>query len=127
MRQTFTIPGRLPGINELISQNRRGWATGWKLKEEAEWEVRAAIVDARMQPVTSRCRIQFTYFEPNRRRDMDNIAGFAHKVILDALVKSGVLADDGWKEISGFTDTFEVDAVEPRIEVTLIYRTEGEQ
>ena len=121
MRQAFTIPGRLPGINELIASNRHGWHAGNRLKESHEWEVRAAIVAAGITPIRSRVRIQYTYFEPNRRRDMDNIAGFAHKVVQDALVRTGVLEDDGWRNIAGFTDTFEVDPENPRIEVALIY------
>lgn len=81
----------------------------------------AAIRLNGLKPIRSRCRIQYTFFEPNRRRDMDNISGFAHKVIQDALVEEGILANDGWSEISGYTDSFEVDKERPRIEVTLIY------
>ena len=38
---------------------------------------------------------------------------------LDALVNCGVLKNDGWDQISGFTDTFCVDKEHPRIEVTI--------
>lgn len=49
---------------------------------------------------------------------MDNIA-FAKKFILDALVKKGVLKDDGWKWVKGFTDEFFVDKKNPRVEVEM--------
>lgn len=50
---------------------------------------------------------------------MDNISSFGRKVIQDALVKAGVLRNDGWKEIRGFSDRFAVDAENPRIEVEI--------
>ena len=63
--------------------------------------------------------IKYTYFEPNKKRDLDNISAFAHKVIQDGLVKGGLLANDGWMNIVGFSDDFYVDKENPRIEVTI--------
>ena len=40
-------------------------------------------------------------------------------MIQDALVECGVLANDGWKEVCGFTDTFSVSQKEPYITVEL--------
>ena len=48
----------------------------------------------------------------------DNIA-FAKKFIQDALVETGVLRNDGWSEIEGFTDNFALDPKNPRVEVTI--------
>ena len=124
MRQAFTITTRFPGMNDLIAANRirRGnWSKGQEMKQTWQEVARLAIKLHGLKPIRSRCRIQYTFFEPNRRRDMDNISGFAHKVIQDALVAEGILANDGWNEISGYTDSFEVDKDNPRIEVTLIY------
>lgn len=50
---------------------------------------------------------------------MDNVSSYGRKVIQDALVKSGVLANDGWANIIGFTDEFAVDKMHPRIEVEI--------
>ena len=50
--------------------------------------------------------------------DKDNIA-FAKKFIQDSLVHAGVLANDGWNQIEGFTDDFAVDPKNPRVEVTI--------
>lgn len=121
MRQTFTIPGKLDGMNDFIAANRSNRYTGAQMKRDNQWNVLIAIKKAQLQPVRNRCRILYTFFEPNMRRDMDNISGFAHKVIQDALVEAEILDNDGWKEISGYTDTFEVDKKNPRIEVTLVY------
>lgn len=117
----LVIHGKLPGLNELIDAERRHRQAGAKLKRDAERIVRMYI---RQQlrgynpktPVT----LYYYYFEPNRRRDLDNIAGFAHKVIQDSLVKEGILANDGWNHIKGFFDSFHVDNKFPRIEVEIV-------
>ena len=63
--------------------------------------------------------IHYTFYEPNTRRDKDNIAGYFHKVFQDALVQAGCIENDGWKNIKGWTDDFEVDKKFPRIEVVI--------
>ena len=65
------------------------------------------------QPVS----MAYVWYEPNKRRDLDNISSFGRKVIQDALVDSGVLENDGWQNIRGFNDEFRVSKDEPRIEV----------
>ena len=39
--------------------------------------------------------------------------------IQDALVKAGVISNDGWQEIVSFEDRFGVDKVNPRVEVII--------
>ena len=63
--------------------------------------------------------IYYRFYEKNKRRDLDNISGFAHKVIQDALVKNGILENDGWANITGFDDSFFIDNEHPRIELTI--------
>lgn len=72
------------------------------------------------KPVT----MHYTWIEPNRKRDKDNIA-FAKKFIQDALVDCEVLKDDGWTNVIGFTDTFGVDKKNPRVVVTIEEREEA--
>jgi len=59
-------------------------------------------------------KIHFTWIEPNMKRDKDNSA-FAKKFILDALVKKGILPNDGWENVEGFTDSFEIDKSNPGV------------
>ena len=63
--------------------------------------------------------MQYSWYEKNKKRDLDNISSFGRKVIQDALVASKVLINDGWNNIKGFSDEFYVDAKNPRIEVLI--------
>ena len=124
MIQKFTIDTRLPGLNEYILADRGNRFGGAKMKKTAQREVEYYIQAARLRKLRTPIRLVYTFYEPNRRRDKDNIAGFAHKVIQDALVAQRVIDDDGWQYIAGWTDAFAVDKERPRIEVTLIEQGE---
>jgi len=39
--------------------------------------------------------------------------------VQDALVKAGVLANDGWQEIVSFADRFGIDKENPRVEIVI--------
>ena len=122
----LTIPGLLPGLNEYVDAERgaKGKYKAAAMKKQAE-NVIGYMIKTQLRGVrfTRPVVIHYTWIEPNRRRDKDNIA-FAKKFIQDALVETGVLRNDGWSEIEGFTDDFGLDAKNPRVEVT-IEETEG--
>lgn len=113
----FTIYGTLDGLNEYTRANRGNRYSGNRAKRRNQVMVYQALYGIR-EKFDEPVHITFTWYEPNRRRDMDNIA-FAKKFILDALVSSGVLRGDGWKYITGFTDEFRVSRDKPRIEVEI--------
>ena len=71
-------------------------------QEQIEWIVKG--LPKAEEPVY----IKYTFYEKTKRRDLDNIAGFAHKVIQDALVAQGILKNDGWANIRGFSDEFQI-------------------
>jgi len=120
MEYKFTILGRLNGMNEYTSAQRTNKYAGSKMKGEDQMVAEYAILTTlRGVHIAKPVNIHYAFYEPNKKRDKDNIAGFAHKVIQDALVQTKVLKDDGWGEIVGFTDTFYEDKKRPRIEVTL--------
>lgn len=114
------IPDRLAGLNELIDAERTHRQKGAKLKKDSEAKVRLQIKQQlrgyRPKPPVT---LKYHFIEKNRRRDKDNIAGFAHKVVQDALVKEGILENDGWDYIEGFSDSFSVDKKNPHIEVDI--------
>lgn len=116
----LVIPGPLPGLNEYIAAERSNRQLGAKMKRSAQ---RVVEVCAKKQlrgfrPVCP-VRMKYVWYERNRRRDKDNVSSFGRKVIQDGLVKTGVLANDGWAQIEGFSDEFRVDAKRPRVEVEI--------
>lgn len=120
MLHKITIPGRFPGMNDWVDANRRSrgqWHAGNAMKQRDQREI------CRYIPTGLRFRkrifIEYNFFEPNTRRDKDNISGYFHKIFQDALVQAGCIPNDGWKVIRGFTDYFEVDKGNPRIEVII--------
>lgn len=118
-RGKLIIKGRLPGLNEYIDAERRHRQAAAKMKREAEetvmWAAKTSLRNAKI-PVP--CVMNYLWVEPNRKRDLDNISAYGRKVVQDALVKAKYLPGDGWAYIAGFTDTFDVDPKNPRIEIT---------
>lgn len=120
MEYKLTIPGTLPNLNDYIAAERTNRHKGAKMKADNGNIVSAAIRQCmRGVRIDKPVFMEYTWIEPSRRRDKDNISSFGRKVIQDALVSAGVLKDDGWKHIVGFSDKFEVDKENPRIEVLI--------
>ena len=120
MEYKFTIDGKLPSLNEFISKNRSNPALGNKMKQENQIHIEYHIMrDLHKVHIDKPVYLMYTFYEPNKKRDLDNISGFAHKVIQDALVESGVLHNDSWFYIVGFSDDFKIDKDRPRIEVVI--------
>ena len=114
----LVIPGRLPGLNEYTKACRANRQAGAALKRDAEevimWEIKRQLRGKKFERVS----IAFQWFEPNKKRDLDNIC-FAKKFVLDSLQKSGVLVNDGWGQIAGLSDAFAVDKENPRVVVEI--------
>ena len=114
MKYSFTIHGRLKGLNDYIDACRRNPKGGGRFKhKEQAWVSLCVRNKLRGVKIRRPVIIHYHWYEPNRRRDLDNIAGFGHKVIQDALVECG------WKEVCGFTDAFSVTKKEPCVAVEL--------
>ena len=116
----FTIDGRLPSLNDYCKAERSGYHAANNMKHSYQTLISAYIRRSRLKPIKYPVKIVYRFYEPNKRRDKDNIAGIAHKFIQDALVNDGILKDDGWDYVIGFSDEFYIDRNNPRIEVTLL-------
>lgn len=116
----FTIPGRLGSLNDYISRCRANHYKGAAYKAKQQEIVERAIIKqlGRIH-ITKPVTLNYEWYEYNTRRDLDNVAGWGHKVIQDALTACNVLSNDGWKNIKGFTDVFAIDRENPRIVVYL--------
>ena len=84
-------------MNDYTSACRTNQYKGAKLKQKNENVVKQAIYEqlGRLR-IKKPVRMLYRWYEPNKRRDLDNISAFGRKVIQDALVDTRVLQDDGW-------------------------------
>ena len=118
--QTLIIPCELPDLNTTLSESKRHWSKYSQLKREYTALV-AALARRQLRPVVSgRVHLSFVWYCRNRRKDPDNVCS-AKKFIIDGLVSADILQNDGWKQVVGFSDSFEVDRDKPRVAVELCY------
>src|SRR5436189_279284 len=116
---TFTIPGTLPGTNEITRADRSHWGRGGALRKKTtrmvgEWIV-AGLCGSFDVPVA----LRITWVEPNARRDIDNVSA-GTKFILDALVQTRRIPDDSRKWVREITHEFpNPDPENPRIEIEI--------
>jgi hypothetical protein len=92
-------------MNDYISTgNRFRYDTAKK-----KWAViiGACVRMAKLKPV-KRAVFEWHWKEKNKLRNPDNFIAIGKKFILDALQQSGIIENDGWSQIIGFTDTWEV-------------------
>jgi len=116
----LVIHARLNNLNDYISAEGASRYKGAAMKARNEALVKVAIKQQmRSIRIERPVYMEYTWYERNKRRDLDNISSFGCKVIQDALVQTRVLVNDGWNEIVGFSDQFYVDAANPRIEVLI--------
>lgn len=114
------IPFTLPGLNDYISAERVHRQRAAMIKRRCDVAVRAAIAPQIKEPLFEPVYMKYAWIEKDRRRDKDNVSSYGRKVIQDALVKGGWLKNDGWANITGFSDSFAVDSERPRIEIEII-------
>lgn len=106
---------QLPGLNEIIDAAKSHWSVYREMKRTYEQAV--AWSAKQIQPF-ERAFLDIAWYEPNMKRDTDNIAA-GKKFLLDGLQTAGKIENDGWKQIAGFSDTFAVDKRNPRVEVEI--------
>lgn len=119
-KYNLTIPGRYPSMNQFIEANRTHKQKGNQMKQKAQNDISFYIMDQlKRLRIDKPVYIRYTFYEPNKKRDLDNISGFFHKVFQDALVACRIIMNDSWYYIVGFSDEFYVDGKNPRIEVEI--------
>lgn len=119
VKTTIVVYGKLNNLNDYTKACRANRYAGAKMKEDNENKIKAAVLSQiGFMKFSGKVRLNFTWIEENRKRDLDNIC-FAKKFILDALVDMQTIESDGWKGVEGFTDTFLVDKDRPRIEIEI--------
>jgi len=110
------IPGRLPSLNDIIAAAKQGKGKYQPYAIMKEQYTNDIGWLAKKLPRYNRADITITWYEPNLRRDPDNITA-GQKFILDGLVAGGVIKDDSQRYINSITHKYEVDRENPRIEI----------
>ena len=102
-----------PSNNKYIGVNRR-----WDYQEaKKQWEkiIHFVCRDKPPKPIQKAIVNITYYFKDNIRRDPDNYSG---KMLLDGLVRAGVIEDDSFKNIDLVLKAY-FKCKEPRIEITI--------
>lgn len=120
MKYTLTIFGRLDNLNNYTTACRTNQYKGGQMKAKNE-NICKIYIKSQLRGIHigQRVYMRYRWYERDKRRDLDNVSSFGRKVIQDSLVGCGVLKNDGWREIAGFSDDFFVDSKNPRIEVDI--------
>lgn len=113
----FTFYGRMPSLNEYLAATGRNPKAGGRVKRECmndvSWCIRKDLKGYKAErPVI----LHYIIYEPNMKRDKDNVFSVTSKVFQDALQACGVIKNDGWANIENFTHDFYVSD-NPRTEV----------
>ena len=114
--QLLTIKGSLTALNEYTNENRKHWSKGNENKTADTELVRYLCKQQKLKPMGTTPFILYRWICKDKKKDKDNIA-FAKKFINDGLQEAKILDGDGWKHIGEWKDEFEIDPVNPRIEV----------
>ena len=115
------IPHELIDLNKFINSQRANRFGGAKVKKDqtnlCTMYIKRAMSNGLVvddYPLI----LTFNWFVKDRRKDPDNVA-FSKKFILDGMQEAGLIENDGYRQIYGFEDTFQVDKENPRVEIEL--------
>ena len=100
------IPYKFPSLNQYVNECRKNRFAGAKMKKDIQYDISFFI--ARLPKFEKPVKIEFVWYEENKRRDLDNVA-FAKKFILDSLVENGKLKDDNRRFVTAFSDDFKYE------------------
>jgi Holliday junction resolvase RusA-like endonuclease len=115
----FTIPGRLPSLNQVIAACRWHPLAGHSQKKKWTRYCGMSAIHEKVPKFVGPVRLHIRWIEKDRRRDRDNIQSAA-KFVLDGLVLAGVIRGDSQRWVTDLThEIAEPDPKNPRIEVTI--------
>jgi hypothetical protein len=112
------IQGRMTDANQFIAAVAVNRYAGGSIKKRETEKVAWLCKEQKLVSTKNPVDLIFNWYCKNKKKDKDNIA-FAKKFIIDGLQMAGVIQNDTWALINGFTDKFYLDENE-RIEVEII-------
>lgn len=115
MQKRIVLNGELPSMNEIIEAAKIHAKAYSRMKKKytelVAWQVKGI-------PKQDSVFLDITWYAKNKRKDPDNIAA-GIKFIMDGLVMGGVIENDGWQQNKGWTNSFEIDKDNPRVEINI--------
>ncbi len=119
MRALLVIDGTMRGLNDWRDAIQRSPHAGNDMARAAKKRVAALAREQRVPRFERPVVVIFDWYEPNKRRDLDNVAGTGQKWVLDGLVAADVLPDDNADHVVGIQHWLHFDALEPGAIVTI--------
>lgn len=119
MRALLVIDGTMKGLNDWRGAIQRSPHAGNDMARAAKKRVAALAREQRVPRFERPVVVTFDWYEPNKRRDLDNVAGTGQKWVLDGLVAADVLPDDNADHVVGIQHWLHFDALEPGAIVTI--------
>lgn len=106
----------IPPSNNKYMGNSKNFNVYRREKERWHWLIKAALTKVKKprEPYEYAAVHIMYYFKDKRRRDPDNYSG---KMILDPLVREGILKDDSFDNIILTVSKMGVDKNNPRVEI----------
>lgn len=115
----FVYYGQLPGLNEIIAENRRNRFAGAKQKKawrrELEMFFRTEMNRRGEHGFQEHVTVKVSFYEPDKRRDDDNVFG-GLKILLDAMQDARIIPNDSPKYCHVLPERF-YDKQRPRVEI----------
>lgn len=118
-KQTLIIKGSLTDLNTYINAERSNRFKGAALKK-ADTDYVMYECMRQLKAIKEPVYLIFRWYCKNKRKDKDNVA-FQKKFLIDGIVKAGIINNDGWDDIKGFSDDFYIDSKNPRIDIDILY------
>lgn len=117
--RSIVIEGEFPSLNEYIaaSKKRKGNYNAGAAMKKADQEL--IMYQLPRWRISRPIRLHYTFYCRTRKRDLDNISGYFHKIFQDALVARKIIPDDNWQYIIGFSDEFVLDRKHARIKIEI--------
>ena len=104
----LTILHKFPSLNDYITAERTNKYKASKIKKDLT-DIVALECKRQRLPKFGKVVLHYRWIEKTKRRDKDNIC-FNQKFVQDGMVHAGVLKNDCWEQVKGFTHEFEIGA-----------------
>lgn len=116
--KTGKLLNRLPGMNDIVAMAKQGKGRYQPYSEIKNYYQAILRSYFNKLPGYDKVKITIDWYEPNQRRDVDNITA-GTKFIMDSLVQCSVIKDDSQRYVKAIHHNIYVDKENPRIEINI--------